>query len=53
MVKFWDIQIEKAIKLTKFRIKHHEKHGNGNVAMQDKEILRKQERKQQLRKDKL
>ncbi len=44
MVKFWEVQREKGIKLTKYRIKHHENHGNGNVAMQDKNILLKQER---------
>ncbi len=49
MVKYWDKQIEIGIKLTKFRIKHHEKHGNGDVAMKEKAILKKQERKKQLR----
>ncbi len=48
MVKFWDKQINDAIKRTKFRIKHHEKHGNGDVAMQDKRILLKQERNKKL-----
>ncbi len=49
MVRFWDIQINKGIILTKMRIKHHEKHGNGIVAMQDKNILKKQERHKELR----
>ncbi len=35
---------ERSIKITKMRIKHHEKHGNGKVAEQDKFILKKQER---------
>ncbi len=52
MVVFWSVQIEKGIKLTKYRIAHHEKHGNGLAAMQDKEILKKQERHKQLRKEK-
>ncbi len=37
--------MEKGIKLTKYRIKHHEIHGNGKVAEIDKFILQKQERK--------
>ncbi len=45
MVVWWDEQLKKSIKLTKFRIKHHEKHGNGNVAMQEKSQLIKQEKK--------
>ncbi len=53
MVKYWDEQIEKGIKLTKMRIKHHEKHGNGNNVIQDKKILQKQERHKELRKEKL
>jgi len=52
-VRYWDEQIEIGIKLTKMRIKHHEKHGNGNVAIQDKIILKKQERHKQVREDKL
>ncbi len=52
MVKPWDIAIEKGIKLTKYRIKHHEKHGNGVAAMQDKDILKKQERHKQVRDEK-
>ncbi len=52
MVDWWKEQRERSMKITRFRIKHHEKHGNGNVAMQDKEILKKQERHHQLMKDK-
>ncbi len=52
MVKPWDIAVAKGIKLTKFRIKHHEKHGDGNCAMEDKQILKKQERAKQLRDEK-
>ncbi len=37
--------MERSIKITKFRIKHHEKHGNGKNAMDDKTILLKQEKK--------
>jgi len=44
MVKYWQIQRDIGIKLTKFRIKHHEQHGNGDVAMKEKQILQKQER---------
>ncbi len=51
-MKWWDIQIDKGIKLSKSRIKHHEKHGNGDVAMEDKAILKKQERHKQLRDEK-
>ncbi len=51
MVRWWDIQIDKGIKLTKMRIKHHEKHGNGDVAQREKQILKKQERHKQLRED--
>ncbi len=49
MVRFWDIQIDKGIKLTKMRIKHLEKHGDGAVAMKEKQILQKQERHKELR----
>ncbi len=45
MVKYWKVQRERAIKLTKFRIKHHELHGNGVVVMEEKSILQKQEKK--------
>ncbi len=49
---FWTIQIEKGIKLTKMRIKHMEKHGMGDSAIQEKNILKKQERHRDLRKSK-
>ncbi len=49
MVKFWDVEIDRAIKITKMRIKHMEKHGMGKNAMQEKEILKKQERNKELR----
>jgi len=52
LVKFWDVQIEKGIKLTKMRIKHMEKHGMGAEATKEKSRLQKQERHQQLRKAK-
>ncbi len=45
MVKPWEKSMEKGIKLTKFRIKHHEYHGNGKVATDEKYILQKQERR--------
>ncbi len=48
---FWDEQIDIGIKLTKARIKHLEKHGNGDTAMQEKRILVKQERHKQLLKE--
>ncbi len=50
MVKFWDVQIERGIKLTKFRIKHMEKHGMGAEAIKEKARLVKQQRNQELRK---
>ncbi len=50
MVKFWDVQLERAIKLSKSRRDHHEKHGCGTNAMEDKNTLKKQERKKELRK---
>ncbi len=53
MVRWWDVQIEKAIEISKYRIAHHEFHGNGDVAMREKAILKKQERHKQLRKAKL
>ncbi len=48
--KFWDIQLDKAIKKTKIRIKQAEKHGIGNAAIAEKKILQKQERSRELRK---
>ncbi len=53
MVKFWDKQIDLGIKITKYRIAHLEKHGNGDTAMREKQILKKQERHKQVRADKL
>jgi len=41
---WWEKEIDKGIKLTKFRILHHEKHGNGSVVIEDKRRLEKQER---------
>ncbi len=49
MVRYWDIQIEKGIALTKSRIKHLEKHGMGAEAMLEKTRLKKQERHKELR----
>ncbi len=49
MVRYWDIQIDKGIKLTKYRIKHCEKHGMGETAMREKAILVKQERHKKVR----
>ncbi len=49
---WWSKQREKAIKISKFRIAHHEKHGNGDTVMREKNILKKQERHHQLMKDK-
>ncbi len=37
-----------AISNSKMRIAHHEKAGNGSVAMEDKRILKRQERQLQL-----
>ncbi len=53
MVKFWVKERENAIKLTKFRIAHHEKHGCGKNVMEDKSILLKQERHHKLQMEKL
>ncbi len=50
MVRFWDIQIDKGIAITKMRIKHHEKHGCGENVIHDKSILKKKERHKELRK---
>ncbi len=41
------------IKLTKFRIKHYEKHGRGNMVIEEKAKLKKQERHKELRKEQL
>ncbi len=52
MVRPWDESIEKGIRITKYRIAHLEKHGNGDTAMKEKVILKKQERHKKLRDDK-
>jgi len=52
LVRFWDEQIDKGIALTKMRIAHHQKHGNGDVVIKEKSRLQKQERHKQVRKDK-
>ncbi len=44
-MNWWANQRAKSIKLTKFRIKHHEKHGNGDVAMKEKYQLQKLQKK--------
>ncbi len=49
MVRWWDSQIDKGIKLTKMRIKHMEKHGMGDSVQAEKFRLKKQERNKQLR----
>ncbi len=49
MVRYWDVQIDKAIAVTKMRIKHMEKHGMGAMAMQEKQRLVKQIRNKELR----
>ncbi len=50
MVKHIDINLKKAIEVTRMRIKFAEKNGIGQSAMQEKEILKKQLRSQELRK---
>ncbi len=47
MVKWWQVQRDRSIKLTEFRIKHHEKHGNGKVAMIEKSQLLRQKKHDQ------
>ncbi len=49
---WWKEQREKGIALTKMRIKHHEKHGNGDVVMKEKNQLLKQEKHHKAQKDK-
>jgi len=49
MVRVWDEDINKAIALTKMRIKHHEEHGCGSNVITDKARLQKQERHKKLR----
>ncbi len=53
MVRWWDPQIDKGIAINKMRIKHHEKHGVGSAVIRDKQMLQKQERHKQVRKDNL
>ncbi len=48
MVDVKKVELEKAIKLYKKRIRHHEKHGNGSVAMRDKAQLKIMEHKMQV-----
>jgi len=49
MVKPHHEMLDFSIKNYKMRIKHHEKHGNGDTAMREKIILKKLERKLELR----
>ncbi len=49
MVKFWDEALIKAIKKTQIRIKFMEKNGIGNSAMQEKAILKLQQRQLELK----
>ncbi len=48
MVDVWAEAREKGIKITKYRIKHAEKHGMGDMAIHEKKILQKQERHRDL-----
>ncbi len=49
MVRYWDAQIDRAIKNTKILIKHYEKHGCGNNCMEENRTLEKQLRHKKLR----
>ncbi len=49
MVRPWDDELKKAIKTTKIRIKHCEAHGIGSSVIQEKAILKKQERRLELK----
>ncbi len=49
MVDVWGLAIDKGIKITKMRIKYMEKHGMGDNAIREKNILKKQERHKELR----
>ncbi len=49
MVRPKDEDLKKAIKISKIRIKHCEAHGLGSSAMQEKEILKKQQRMLELK----
>ncbi len=53
MVRPWEEARKKGIKITKYRIAHLEKHGNGDTVMKEKYILKKQERHHKLQEDKL
>ncbi len=44
MVVWWTEQRIKGIKILKYRIRHHEQHGNGKVAMDEKFQLQKMEK---------
>jgi len=50
MVRFWDEMLDLAIKKTKIRIKYCEDQGIGDSAIKEKAILKKQERKKELKK---
>ncbi len=45
MVNWWDLERQRSEKLLKFRITHHEKHGNGDVVMKEKYQLQKLQKK--------
>jgi len=49
LVEVWTEDILKGIKLTKMRIKHHEKHGCGTNVIADKATLKKQEHHRDVR----
>ncbi len=51
-LKFWEEALKKGIKQTKVRIAQLERKGIGLAVMQEKVILKKQERKLQLRLEK-
>jgi len=50
MVRHLDENLRKAIECTRYRIKFAEKNGIGKSAMEEKEILKKQLRQQELSK---
>ncbi len=41
MTRYWDVQADRAIKITRFLIKHYEKHGCGLNCMEEKQRLEK------------
>ncbi len=49
MVRFWDEQLKKAIKQSRWDIKKYEELGDGNNAMQAKETLKKQLRHKEIK----